>query len=149
MMQIKNNKGATLMIWIELMLFLILFLTVMGLIGADLNSDYGTSNDLTLGLNLSKQQSDLYSYKNDIINDTTQGQSSMTDFGILKLLTVPKILLNVATIAWSFVNGSFIFHLVNAMNLGIYGYYLAITFQVLYVIGIGFIIIKLVLRMPA
>lgn len=145
-MQKMNNKGATLMIWIELILFLILFLVILGIIGADLNSDYGTSNDLTLGLNLSAQQESLFSYKSQVINDTTEGQASVTDYGILKLTTAPKILWGAATVAWSFVNGSFIFHLVNALGFGVYGYWIAVIFQVLYVIGIVFILLKVVLR---
>lgn len=141
-----NKKGNTYMIWVEMILFFILFITIMGIIGSEMNSDYGTNHDLTMGLNLSNELTSLATYKDTVRNETTQGQSSLTDFGVLKLFTTPKLLITVAGILWDFVSGQFIYHLVDAMNLGIYGTYIAVTFNILYVIAIAFIFLKLVLR---
>lgn len=143
-----NKKGSNFNIWAEVLIFLILFVAVMAVIGLEMNSKYGKSHDLTFGLNMSNQLSQLQSYKSDSINSSTGGQASVTDFGVLKLLTTPKLLLDMAVILWGFVNGSFIWTVVGMMNLGVYGYYIALLFQILYVIAIVFILLKLVLRIP-
>lgn len=141
-----NKKGGTFQIWLEVILFIFLFIAVIGIIGLDMNEKYGQSHDLSLGLNLSGQLSELKGYKTDVINSTTQGQASISDFGIIKLLTVPTMLMQAIGILWNFVNGSFIYALISHMNLGVYGSYIAIVFQVLYVLAVLFILIKLVLR---
>jgi hypothetical protein len=55
-----NKNGGSLMIWGEVIIFLILFLGAMTFIGRDMNTKYGKTNDLTLGLNLSTQQGTEY-----------------------------------------------------------------------------------------
>jgi len=141
-----NNKANTYQIWVELILFIILFLGIMAIIGADMNTKYGKSNDLTLGMNLSSSLTELQGYKTDLQNSTTSGQVSVTDFGILKLLTTPAMIVKVTGVIWNFVSGQFIYTLVSQMNIGAYGSIIATVFRILYIIAIGFILIKLVLR---
>ena len=141
-----NKKGSNFAIWIELVLFFMLIIIVLASIGSDMNSRYGKSNDLTLGLNMSVQYEALKQLKTDSVNDSLQGQTSLTDFGILKLLTAPKILVQTMSVLWSFIDGSFITQIVNAMNLGDIGMYIGIIFRILYVLALVFILLKLVLR---
>jgi hypothetical protein len=141
-----NKKATTIISWVEVIIFIFLFLIIIGIIGGDMNSRYGGSRDLSLGLNVSQNFNDLIGYKATMQNSTDSGQVSMTDFGILKLVTTPTILFSALGIIWNFVNGSFIDALVGQMNLGIYGIYIALTFKALYFIAVGFILIKLVLR---
>lgn len=143
-----NKKGATFQFWVEVVIFLGAFLFILGVIALDMNQKYGKNNDLTLGLNLSTNIDSLQDYQSDLINSTTEGQTSVTDYGILKLTTVPSILLSVTRILWNFVSGGFIYALVMNMQLGAYGTYIAGIFQTLYVIAIAFLLIKLVLRSP-
>lgn len=142
------NKKGDLMLWIEIVLFLILFLGVLAIIGSDMNDTYGKNHDLTFGLNLSSQYDDLKVYKSDVLNSTSSGQTTMTDYGVLKITSVPKMLLTAGNVAWSFVNGNFLYRLVVNMHLGgTYTEYVAAIFQILYVVAIGFIFIKLFLKM--
>lgn len=145
---IFNKKGATFQFWIEIIIFMGIFLFVVSVIGLDMNSRYDKDHDLTLGLNISPSISSLENYRTDIVNSTADGQTSVTDYGILKLTTVPSILMSVTRILWSFVSGSFIFALIMKMGLGEYGIYIARMFQMLYVVAITFLLIKLVLRSP-
>lgn len=141
------NKRGTFLMWIEIILFIILFLGVLTIIGADMNSTYGQSHDLTFGLNLSSQYDALQQYGVEVQNSTTSGQTTTTDYGILKITSIPKLLLTVGSIAWSFVSGDFIYRLVYNMHLG--GTYVVIVasiFRLLYIIAIGFIFVKLFLR---
>lgn len=144
-----NKKGNTLQIWIEIVLFLVLFLGIMTIIGANMNEQYGQNHDLTLGLNLSSQMTELDAYKQEMQNSTSSGTTSITDFGVLKLLTTPAILLTGVELTWNVLSGVFITNLIEQMNLGEYAYIFGIVFRALYVFAIGFILIKLVLRMNA
>jgi hypothetical protein len=141
-----NKKGATLQLWIEVLLFIIIFLGVMAIIGSDMNTKYGQSHDLTIGLNLSKQLQSIAIYKDDLMNSTSGGQAELTDFGILKLGTTAKILMGVTSILWNFLTGRFIWDLIATMNIGDYGLLIGTIFQILYIIAIGYILLKLVLR---
>ncbi len=58
-----NKKADTFGGWIEIILFLTLFLGVIAFMGADLNQRYGQNNDLTLGLNLSSSSSSLKTFQ--------------------------------------------------------------------------------------
>jgi len=146
--QFFNKKGNTFQFWIEIIIFIGLFLVVVGVIGIDMNSRYGQEHDLTLGLNLTDSVDSLQSYKGDLVNSTSSGDAEITDFGVLKLRTVPRILLSTVGILWTFVSGTFIYAVIMNMQLGAFGQPLAIFFQMLYVITISFLLLKLVLRSP-
>lgn len=141
-----NKKGNTYIFWVEVIIFLGLFLLVMGIIGLDMNNKYGDDKDLTMGMNLSNNVDSLSEYKDTVTNGTSEGQASLTDFGVIKLLTIPSMIYQVTALLWNFVSGSFINTLVYNMNLGVYGTYIASFFRILYIIVIAFILIKLVLR---
>ena len=70
----------------------------------------------------------------------------MTDFGILKLLTTPSIILKATGILWNFISGSFIKEAIGQMQLGVYGVYIGSILQIMFILAIGFIFLKLVLR---
>lgn len=144
-----NKKGNTLQVWIEIIIFVALFLGIIAIIGADMNTKYSQNYDLTLGLNLSSQMTSMDKYSTDMINQTTSGETEITDFGILKILSTPALLLTGVNIVWSVVSGGFIYNLIGNMNLGAYAVGVAIAFQIIYILAIGFILIKLVLRMNA
>jgi len=146
--QFFNKKGNTFQFWIEIVIFIGLFLVVVGVIGIDMNNRYEQNHDLTLGLNLTSSIDSLQSYKGDLVNSTSSGGAEITDYGVLKLRTVPRILLSTVGILWTFVSGTFIYAVIMNMQLGAYGQSLAIFFQMLYVITISFLLLKLVLRSP-
>lgn len=141
-----NKKANSFHFWIELIIFIGLFLVILGIMGYEMNDKYGKDYDLTLGLNLTSSIDSLNDYSEDLINSTTEGQTSVTDYGILKITTVPSIIIQATRILWSFISGGFIYKLVMAMQLGSYGSAIARLFQMLYVVVISFILIKLVLR---
>jgi len=147
MKTIKNKHGATFQIWIEIILFVALFLGIMAIITDNMNHDYNQNQDLTGGLNVSGEYSKLseFAYK-QAENSTTGGTMDVTDFGIIKLSTVPFILYTVSTVLWSFVNGSFINNLVALGNFGQLHGLIVATLQILFILGILFIFIRLVVR---
>ena len=141
-----NKKGFNMNVGIELVLFLILFFILIAYIGMEMNNTYGKSYDLTFGTNLSSQLTSLESFRSSSYNQT-QGSASISDFGIFKLATAPGMMMSLFGILWTFFDGSFIYNLVTAMNLGgSYATSVALIFQILYVCALVFLLIKLVLR---
>lgn len=141
-----EKKAQTFHFWIEAMIFVVLFVVIVGIMGADMNERYNKSHDTTIGLNITPTVESLNTYRQDVENSTTQGQASVTDYGVLKLLTTPAIIFKAFGLIINFASGKFIYSIVMAMQLGTYGTYIAIFFQTLYIITISFIILKLVLR---
>ena len=142
-----NNKGTTFAIWVEIVIFLGLFLGVLAIIGANMNETYNKDNDLTFGLNLSSTYNQIQDYSVESVNDTTQGQASISDFGIFKLTTAPVMLVKLGTVLWDLLSGQFIVRLVAMMNLGS-GLTLLVSgaFRIVYTITIIFLFLKLVLK---
>jgi hypothetical protein len=133
--------------WVELLLLVVLFVGAMGIIGTNLNAEYDKNADLTFGLQTNSTQNALQGMQKDIVNSTNEGQSSMTDFGIFKLATLPKIIFTISAVLWDFVSGSFIKSIVGLMQIGAYSNIVITVFTLLYWIAIAFILLKLVTRM--
>ena len=141
-----NKRGETFGGWFEVVMFMILFLAIMGLIGFYMNNDYEKDYDLTLGLNLTNQLNSISTFSQQSINATSQGQASATDFGVIKLSTSVQIIKLAFDTILTMLTGSFISNLVGAMNLGAYGFWIALVFRTLYVVSLIFIFLRLVLR---
>lgn len=141
-----NKKANTYGFWVEIIVFIVLFLGIVAIMGFDMNEKYNKTYDTTLGLNISSSLSSLQDYQTDIVNDTNHGQAELSDFGVIRLITIPSMIIKVTGIIWSFASGNFIVAVVHNMQLGGYELIVASIFRTLYVIAIGFILIKLILR---
>lgn len=142
-----NNKGSF-MLWIEIIILIGMFLTILAIVGINLNADYSTDNDLTIGLNLSGDLKEINDFRSKSLNQTGQGIASITDFGIFKLASTPSILMSAGTLIWNFLSGKFIVQVITSLNLGgQYAPILIVGFQTIYVLAIIFLFIKLVLRL--
>lgn len=144
-----NKKGATLSFWIEIILLIIVFVVALGFIGVSMNGWYGQNHDLTYGLSTNSTLTEIENYQNTVANSTTEGQASLTSFGFFILSTVPHMLLTARSVITNFITGGFINQLVNLMNLGQFGGIIIVAFRLLYFLAIGFILIKLILKIQA
>ena len=140
------NKKGTLSIWIELTILLIIVVAIMGIIGTNMNAQTGQSHDLTFGLQTNTTQDAIVSLQGTITNSTSEGQTSLTDYGIFKLATLPHIIYVSVSMLWNFIGGNFINTLVGMMYLGEYSTLLIIFLKLLYWLAIAFILIKLILK---
>lgn len=145
---IKNKRGVTFSAWIEVALVAVLFFGALAIVATNMNNLYGKHNDLTYGIVSNKTLTDLQDYQSSVINNTQQGQASITDFGILKLTTIPSMLNLGFNLVLSFITGGFIDNIVGAMNLGDYSLIVIIVFRTLYIIGLAFALIKLFTKTP-
>ena len=141
-----NKKGAALSGTIEIMLFIVLFLAVIAIIGISLNSQYSENQDLTMGISSNKTMTNLQEYQRDLDSAYQNGSTSFSDFGILKLTTIPRMVSLTTSIIFSFVTGDFINSVVRNMNLGAYASLVIIIFKILYYVIILMIILSTVTR---
>jgi hypothetical protein len=141
-----NKKGATFGSWIETLLIICLVGGSLALIGAGMNSMYGQNKDITYGIVTNDTLTQINSYQTSMQNDTTQGQSSISDFGIFKLATGARLITLSLTLIWDFVSGNFINNIVNLMNLGDYSTILIVVLKAIYFITIGFILLRFVTK---
>jgi len=138
---------ATYTSWIELLLMVVLFVGAIGIIGMNLNQTYDKNADLTFGLQTNSTQLAVQKLQTTITNSTSEGQSSMTDFGIFKLTTLPTIIFAISSLLWDFVSGNFINSIVGLMQIGAYTNMVIVVFKLIYWIAVAFVLIKLVTRM--
>ena len=141
-----NKKGATFGSWIETLLIICLVGGSLALIGVGMNSMYGQNKDITYGIVTNDTLTQINSYQTSMQNDTTQGQSSISDFGIFKLATGARLITLSLTLIWDFVSGNFINNIVNLMNLGDYSTILIVVLKAIYFITIGFILLRFVTK---
>jgi len=141
-----NKKGATYGAWIEVLVMIILFVGALAIIGGQMNNLYNQNKDLTYGLQTNETQTALNNLQGNFVNSTSEGQSSMTDFGIFKLTTLPFLVLSTTSLLWNFISGNFINILVGMMGLGEFTGIVIILIKILYYLAISFILIKLILK---
>lgn len=137
---------ASLSTWAETGVFVILFLLVFGIIVVNMNVSYNQNNDPTLGMQgVSKSFGNWSSYQ-ATIQTGMQGEATTSAFTGISLGTAWDMLKGGLNIAFSFVTGGWIEWGVNLLQLGPAGTYLAGALRLLFVLSLGFILLRLVLK---
>lgn len=141
----KNKKGFSLAGWTEVALLSTLFvILIIGLI-ANFNVTYGGNygSELTpLNTQLGSTQTALVNYQDTLQQSVSQGQASSSGLG-MSLTTTWNIISAGANIMWNFLTGGYVEQLAGLLRFPtIVGF----IFRMLFVISIGYIILKLVLR---
>jgi hypothetical protein len=141
---LKDKRGYSLSGWTETALFITLFIGLIGLLIVSLNVKFDENFDKTFGRpdRLSGLEQDLNDYQNTLQKSVTEGSASSTGLGI-SLTTTWNILSSGSTIMWSFLTGGFIEDMV---SLAGFPMMVGRILRILFVLSIGFIILKLVLR---
>jgi len=141
---IMNKKGYSLGGWTETALFVTLFMVLIGLLIVNLNVKLGEDYDKTFGSpdRLSGVEKNLNDYQDTLQRNVKEGEASSTGLGI-SLTTTWSIITSGAGIMWSFISGGLIEDLT-----GMVGFPLIVgrILRILFVLSIGFIVLKLVLR---
>jgi len=141
---IKDKRGFSLSGWTEVALLSTLFMLLIVIVIANFNVTYEQNHDGTFGLSnhLTTTEGDLSSYQDTLQQSVKQGQASSTGLG-LSLTTTWNIISSGATIMWNFLTGGFIEQIAGMMRLPVI---VGRILRILFVLSIGFIILKLVLR---
>lgn len=139
-----NKKGYSLSGWAEVALLTTLFmLLIIGVI-AEMNVNYNQNYDGTFGLSssLSSTQGNLTDYQDTLQQSVEEGQASSSGQG-LSLTTIWNVISSGSKIMWNFLTGGFIEQVLGMLR---FPPIVGTILRILFVLSIGFIIIKLVLR---
>lgn len=141
---LKDKRGFSLSSWAETALFITLFITLIGILVVNMNVKYDENFDKTFGNpdRLSGVEQDLNDYQTTMQQSVSQGQASSTGLGI-SLTTTWSIISSGASIMWNFLTGGFVEDMVGLIGLP---FIVGRILRILFVLSIGFIILKLVLR---
>jgi len=140
----KNKKGYSLSGWTEVALLSTLFLLLIVAVIAEFNVNYDGNYDGTFGLStqVASTETGISEYQDTLQQNVKQGESTSSSDGI-SLSTTWNIISSGANLMWTFLTGGFIEQIAGAIRLPIIvGRFL----RILFVLSIGFIILKLILK---
>jgi hypothetical protein len=141
---LNNKKAYSLAGWTETALFVTLFMLLIAMLITNLNVTLDEDYDSSFGApdRLSDIQDRLSGYQDTLQQGVTEGKTTSSGDGLSWTKTW-SIITAGADIMWRFLTGGFIEDVVNMIGLPvIFGEIL----RILFVLSIGFILIKLVLR---
>jgi hypothetical protein len=137
---------ASLTSWAETGVSVILFLLVLAIIVTNMNVLYNQNNDPNFGMTgVSKNFGNWSSYQSTI-KTGMEGEATTSAFTGVSLGTAWDMLKGGLNIAFSFVTGGWIEWGVNLLQLGEAGTYLAYALRLLFVLSLGFILLRLILK---
>lgn len=139
-----NKKGYSLAGWTETAVFVTLFMLLIGMLIINLNVTLDEDYDSNFGNpdRLSGVQENLKDYQDTLQQGVKEGQTTSSTDGLSWTKTW-NIITAGADIMWSFLTGGFIEDVVGMIGLPTL---VGTLLRILFVISIGFILIKLVLR---
>jgi len=142
--KIMNKKGYSMGGWAEVALFTTLFMLLIISLIAFMNVTYDKNHDGTFGLSdsISITQNELSNYQDTLQQSVKQGQATSSGDGI-SLSTTWSIITSGMNIMWTFLTGGFIEQIVGLMR---FPTAVGTILRILYVLSIGFILIKLILK---
>ena len=140
-----NKKGASLSGWIEGGLVIILLLTLIGLLVVNMNLDYGQTYDPTFGMQSNTTQQQFVDYQNTI-QQGMQGEATTSALTGISLGTTWSVAKAGLSIAFNVVTGQWIQNAVGLLNLGEVGMALGLFLRLLFVLSIGLILLRLILK---
>jgi len=141
---LEDRRAFSLSGWVEVALVTTLFMLLIISLTGYMNVKYDKNYDGSFGLSdsLSSTQQDLSDYQATLQQSVKEGEATSSGEGI-SLTTTWSIISSGINIMWVFLTGGFIEQIVGLMRLPVsVGYIL----RILYVLSIGFILIKLILK---
>ena len=138
-----NKKGASLSGWTEGAIVITLILIIIGIIVVDMNAKYNQNHDSTFGMNTSLQNWVAYQ---STFEEGMKGEASTSAFtGISLGSTWAMIKFGLSTV-FQFLTGGFISTAIGLLNWGSVGTALALALRLLFVTSVGYILLKLILK---
>lgn len=146
---IKDKRGVSLSGWSEVAIFCILFIGTLVVILVNMDAIYTENHATNLGFDTNTtiqayQKSQLTSLQTQI----AEGKANTDTITGLSLSNIWGLILSGANAVWGFISGSWIETAVALTGITT-DYPVALGLRILYLISIGFIIIKLILKVKA
>jgi len=142
-----NKKGASFSGWSEAIVIGVLFIIAFGLIVTSFNDKYHQNQDSSFGMGLQDSATTTYNsmteYQEQIQNATNTGTASFASVFGLTLSTSYDLLKTSMGLFWTFISGGWILKAVTLMKLPAI---LGTIFQLLFLLSIGYILLKILFR---
>lgn len=140
-----NRKGASLSGWTEAGVGLILVLALLAIIVVGMNTKYGQSNDPTFGFSSSTTKSAFENYQGSL-QTGMQGEASTNSINGISVTSSWGIIKAGLSMCWDLVNGQWIYNAVMLLQWGDAGVALAWALRLLFIFSIGFVLIKILMK---
>lgn len=143
--KIKSKKGVSLQGWIEAGLGVVLLLVVIGILVVNMNVNYGQSYDATFGMQTNSTLNEFNDYQ-ATIEQGMQGEATTSALTGISLGTTWSMTKAGLKIAFNMVTGQWIENAVSLLNLGSAGVILGKVLRILFVISLGLILLRMILK---
>lgn len=138
-----NKKGSSLGAWVEGIIMVLIVISSLIVIGNDMNLTHNKQSDWSLGLATNDTINDLVTMKGSFNQSVQTGQASSNSYFGVVLTSTWGMLKTSISLIWGFIAGNWIPNLVSVMHLpASFG----LLLQLLYYLGIGFIILRILLK---
>lgn len=140
-----NKKAASLSGFSEAIIGVLLFLSCIVIVMVAMNHDYGQNYDPTFGITTNETANALNNYpgtlqagmEGEASTNAIQGVNVVSSYGIIK---------EGLSIVFQFLTGGFIQNAVGLLNLGQAGTILGLSLRLLFILAVGFILIKIIFK---
>lgn len=140
-----NKKASSLSGWTEVAIGIIVFLGVLTVIIIRMNTLYSDDYNPTFNIVTNDTLNNLKGYQSTLESGVA-GETAVSGETGISLSTLGNIIISAITIMWGVVTGGWIENIIGLLHLGETGTLLAGGLRILFVFSIGFIIIKLILK---
>ena len=138
-----NKKGASLSGWTEVALFSVLISILLIIIVGNMNILHDQNKDATFGFSSNSTLTGLKDYQSTLESSIKEGESSTSSITGLSLSSTWEMIKAGINIVWDFLIGNWVRGAVKLIRLPTD---VGIILQILYVLSVGFIAIKLLLK---
>ncbi len=139
----KDISGYSLQSWTEASIGITLILIIVALIVVDMNGRYSQTHDSTFGMNTS--MNDWITYQSTF-EQGMQGEATTSAFTGISLGSTWAMMKFGLSTVFQFLTGGFITSAVGLLGWGAVGDALALALRLLFVISIGYILLRLILK---
>lgn len=129
--------------WIEIILFSLLFMVILGAVIGGLNKEYGNNYDSTFGLGTNDTLNSLTNLQDSFTTATAEGEASNNANSGISLSTSWQLVKAITSTTWNFVTGDWI---IKSVALAQLPAILGVVLRILWFLSIGFILIKLLFK---
>jgi hypothetical protein len=140
----NNKKGYSLQGWTEGAVFIILTVLCIGIVVVNMNVIYDKNYDSTFGISNASFQA--FQDYQSTLEQGMQGEATTNAFTGINLGTTWGMIKQGLIIGFDFVTGGWIENVIALLNLGVAGGYLGLALRLLFVISLGYILLRLIVK---
>lgn len=130
-----NKKGDSTALWVEGIIFTLVFLFGLNVIVSSLNSDYDKNYTIPFA-DTSGSQSRFVQYTGNATTAIKSGDVKFNELTGITFFSGVGLFVDILDIVINFVSGNWIKQIIGSFGLGQTGAYLGIMFQIVFIFGL-------------